>query len=169
MRYLLGLIISICFVTVSYSQISVNINLGSQPIWGPVGYDYVEYYYLPEVDAYYDVARQRFYYYQKGKLLYRSTLPARYSHYNLYNTYKVVINEHQPWRKYKDHKIKYASYKGHYDQRAIRDSRDSKYYVIKNHPEHKNWIQKQSKDLNKKSSNNVKQVKQSKGKNKKSK
>jgi hypothetical protein len=167
MRYFLGLIISLFLATISYSQISININLGSQPVWGPVGYDYVEYYYLPEVDTYYDVSRQRFYYYEKGNWLYRSTLPARYSHYNLYNTYKVVINEHQPWRKHKDHKIKYASYKSHNNQKAIRDSRDSKYYVIKKHPEHSSWIKKQEKDLNKNSSNNARKEKNSRNKNKK--
>ena len=25
-------------------KVGVNINIGSQPAWGPVGYDYVDYY-----------------------------------------------------------------------------------------------------------------------------
>ncbi len=36
-------------------RIGVNFNIGSQPAWGPAGYDYVHYYYLPDLDAYYDV------------------------------------------------------------------------------------------------------------------
>ena len=43
----------------SNAQISLKINIVSQPIWGPEGYDYVEYYYLPEIDVYYNVARHR--------------------------------------------------------------------------------------------------------------
>ncbi|MDP3148558.1 MAG: hypothetical protein Q8N83_05455, partial [Ignavibacteria bacterium] len=33
--------------------------------------------------------------------------------------------------------------KGRHDQQAIRDSRDSKYFVNKNHPEHNNWVKQQ--------------------------
>ena len=27
------------------AQVHVDINIGTQPVWGPVGYDYAEYYY----------------------------------------------------------------------------------------------------------------------------
>ena len=36
-------------------RVNLNINIGSQPAWGPAGYDYVEYYYLPDIDVYYYV------------------------------------------------------------------------------------------------------------------
>ncbi len=38
---------------------------------------------------------------------------------------------------------KYASYKGRHDQEVIRDSHDSRYFVNKNHPEHKNSVKQQ--------------------------
>ena len=48
------------FISLSFSQkasaqvkVGVNINIGSQPEWGPRGYDYVEYYYLPDIEMYY--------------------------------------------------------------------------------------------------------------------
>ena len=44
------------------AQVSVSINIGSQPTWGPVGYDYVEYYYLPDIETYYYVPRRQFVY-----------------------------------------------------------------------------------------------------------
>jgi hypothetical protein len=56
----------------------------------------------------------------------------------------VVVFEKKPWRNNKSHKEKYFSYKNRHDQVLIRDSRDSKYYVIKNHPEHNNWVKKQN-------------------------
>jgi len=37
------------------AQISVHVNLGIPPQWGPEGYSDVRYYYLPDVEAYYDV------------------------------------------------------------------------------------------------------------------
>ena len=75
MRYFFVLIITFFLANISNAQIDVNINLGSQPVWGPTGYDYVEYYYLPDIDAYYNVPKQRYYYYEKGKWIYRSSLP----------------------------------------------------------------------------------------------
>ena len=92
-------------------SVSLNFNVGSQPIWGPVGYDYVEYYYLPDIETYYYVPQQRYYYYEGGNWISRSYLPARYSHYDLYNSYKVVVNEKDPWRNNKVYKNKYSSFK----------------------------------------------------------
>ena len=34
------------------AQISVRVNLGVPPQWGPTGYSDVQYYYLPDVEAY---------------------------------------------------------------------------------------------------------------------
>src|SRR5678816_350394 len=75
------------------SQVSlgINVNIGTQPVWGPVGYDYVEYYYLPDVDVYYYVPRRQFIYLSGGHWIFASSLPVRYRSYNLYSGYKVVI------------------------------------------------------------------------------
>jgi hypothetical protein len=37
----------------AFAQVSVSVNIGSQPLWGPTGYDQAQYYYLPEYDAYF--------------------------------------------------------------------------------------------------------------------
>jgi len=121
-------------------------NLNSQPIWGPTGYDYVEYYYLPGADAYYNVPQQRYYYYNNGRWRNSSSLPSRYNNYDLYNSYKVVVNDREPWKNHKKYKDKYYSYKSRHSQQLIRDSRDSKYFANKRHPEHKNWLKKQKHD-----------------------
>jgi hypothetical protein len=121
------------------AQVDVNVNIGTQPLWGPAGYDVVEYYYLPDVEAYYYVPRRQFVYLNGGKWIFASSLPARYSSYNLYTGYKVVINEPKPYVYFNDHKVKYAKYKGGKNkQTVIRDSRDPKYFVIKNHPGNSN-------------------------------
>ena len=127
-------------------HINVNVNLSSQPVWGPTGYDYVECYYLPEIEVYYNVPQHRFYYIERGRWTSGSSLPSRYGKYNLYNSYKVVVNEREPWRNHATYRAKYASYKGHHDQQPIRDSRDPKYFVNMDHPQHNRWVQQQGHD-----------------------
>lgn len=150
-------------------QFSLNFNVGSQPVWGPVGYDAVQYYYLPDIDSYYYVPQHLFYYNNGGRWISSSSLPPRYINYNLYNGYKVVVNEREPWRNHEIYKVKYASYKGRHDQQIIRDSHDSKYFVNKNHPEHNKWVKQKKQDngSNKANKQNNNQGKQNKGKGKK--
>jgi len=148
MRYLLLFLTALLFSTSekvnAQLSVSVNFNIGTQPTWGPTGYDYVEYYYLPDIEVYYYVPTRRYYYFQSGGWTSSGSLPTRYRSYDFYNSYKVVINEREPWHNHGSYKSKYASYKGNRGQQVIRDSKDSKYFVNKNHPQHNNW-QKQQK------------------------
>ena len=119
------------------AQVSVNINIGSQPTWGPVGYDYVDYYYLPDIETYYYVPRHQFVYLSNGKWIFATSLPSRYRSYNLYSGYKVVINGPRPYLNYATHKVTYAKYKGNNGRQVIiRNSNDPKYYVVKGHPKY---------------------------------
>ena len=118
----------------------------SQPIWGPTGYDHVEYYYLPDIDVYYYVPQHRFFYSERGRWRSGSSLPSRYRGYDLYNSYKVVVNEPKPYLNNATYKEQYSSFRDRHDQESIRDSRDSKYYVNPKHPEHKNWVKQQKQD-----------------------
>jgi hypothetical protein len=161
MRYILaliaaGLLLGALNVPVN-AQLSVNINfnIDRQPIWGPTGYDHVDYYYLPDIDVYYYVPQHRYYYIEKERWVSGSSLPSRYRGFDLYNSYKVVVNEPTPYRDDKINREKYSSYKGRHDQESIRDSRDPKYFVNPKHPEHKNWIKqnKQGKNNNRGNSN----------------
>ena len=148
MRRLLVLIIAVFLSTTVQAQLSVSLgfNVDRQPVWGPTGYDHAEYYYLPDIGVYYNVPQHVFYYNEGGRWISRSSLPPRYRGYDLYNSYKVVVNEPTPYRNDKMYREKYASYKGRHDQGSIRDSHDSKYFVNKNHPEHKNWVKQQKHD-----------------------
>ena len=110
------------FASPALAQISINLNIGSPPKWGPVGYTDVQYYYLPDVEAYYDVPSSMFIYYERGAWIHRAYLPGRYRNYDLYNGYKVVMNDYRgnaPYTHFKDHKMKYAKgYRGK-EQRNI--------------------------------------------------
>jgi hypothetical protein len=126
----------------SMAQVSVgvSINIGSQPVWGPVGYDHVDYYYMPDIDVYYNVPQHQYVYLSNGRWIFAASLPARYSSYDVYRGYKVVINEPRPYLHADVYRTRYAKYKGNYGHQAvIRDSRDPKYYVIEDHPMHGHW------------------------------
>jgi hypothetical protein len=129
------------------AQIHVNVNIGNQPVWGPVGYDYVDYYYLPDLDVYYNVPRQQFVYFDFGRWIFAASLPSRFGQYDLFNTYKVVINERNPWLRNTYYRNQYRGYRGR-QQSIIRDSRDQKYFVIRNHPEHDRFINNQRQNNN---------------------
>lgn len=98
------------FSGIMKSQVSVNINLGSPPLWGPVGYTETRYYYLPDIESYYDVQTSMFIYYYGGGWIHRTYLPAYYQNYDLYGGYKVVLVDYygtSPYVHFKNHKVKY--------------------------------------------------------------
>ncbi|MEI6061776.1 MAG: hypothetical protein WCR72_13810 [Bacteroidota bacterium] len=93
------------------AQVNVTLHLGSPPQWGPVGYSGVRYYYLPDVEAYYDVNASMFIYQSGGVWIHRTYLPTRYRNYDLYGGYKVVLNDYHgnaPYSNFKDHRRNYA-------------------------------------------------------------
>jgi hypothetical protein len=125
------------------AQVNVTINVDKQPVWGPTGYDHVDYYYLPEADVYYCVPKQQYVYFDKNKWVFAATLPPRYRKVDLYKTYKVVVNEDRPYLHHDDHRKQYAGFRERHDQPVIRDSREPKYFVNKNHPQHAQWEKEQ--------------------------
>lgn len=61
-----------------FSQVNVQVNIGTQPLWGPTGYDYAEYYYLPEYEVYYEVPSRRFVYLNGNDWVFASALPSSF-------------------------------------------------------------------------------------------
>jgi hypothetical protein len=100
-----------------HTQVSINVNFPAPPMWGPVGYTEVNYYYLPDVEAFYDIQASMFIYSSNGVWVHRSYLPTRYRDYDLYGGYKVVMNDYHgktPNTHFKEYKTRYAKgYRGH--------------------------------------------------------
>lgn len=95
----------------AHSQVSVNIQIGNPPAWGPTGYTDVQYYFIPDIGVYYDIRSARYIHMSGNKWIYSTNLPARHRHYNLNTAYIVVMNDYYgnaPYTYYKEHKIKYA-------------------------------------------------------------
>lgn len=97
------------------SQVSVNVNIGVRPpAWGPVGYSNIEFYYLPDIEVYYDIRASQFIYFHRGRWYRSRYLPAPYRNYDLYNGYKVVLRDYhgtRPYTYFNNHRAKY--YKGY--------------------------------------------------------
>ena len=118
MKTLKLITIGILFFVVStlQAQVSVNVNIGTPPAWGPAGYPTVRYYYLPDIEAYYDVQTSMFIYFSQGSWIRRTYLPSYYNNYDLYGGYKVVMPNYKgnsPYSFYKEHRMKYKKgYRG---------------------------------------------------------
>lgn len=149
MRQVLVLAAAVFLSNTGHAQALVTVNIDRQPAWGPVGHEYVEYYYLPDLEAYYHVPQQRFYFYEGGRWVGRKSLPGRHRGYNLYKGYKITIDGEKPYRDHNSNREKYSSFRGRSGQEPIRDSRDSKYFVNRNHPEHSNWLKQQKRNKSK--------------------
>lgn len=86
------------------------------PPWGPPYYNGVRYYYLPDIECYYDLSAQEFIYLNNGQWLFSSTLPPVYGGFDLYNAYVVSLNVsvYQPW-------LHHQYYVAHYPQYYYRN------------------------------------------------
>lgn len=97
------------------SQVSVNVNIDLRPpVWGPVGYSNIAFYYLPDIEVYYDIRATQFIYFHRGRWIRSRYLPAPYRNYDLYSGYKVVLRDYHgshPYYYFNTHRAKY--YKGY--------------------------------------------------------
>jgi hypothetical protein len=128
------------------AQPGANVNILSQPIWGPTGYDHVEYYYFPDIEAYYSVPKARYYVLDGDRWVARKRLPARFADFNVNTSYKAVVNAPTPYLHHPTYRDQYAGMKGRRDQQMIRDSRDDRYVAIKGHPGHRGWLKQRKHD-----------------------
>jgi hypothetical protein len=108
-------------------RLNLGVNIGSQPDWGPTGYDHADYYYMPDIDAYYDVPGHQYVYLDNNVWVHNRALPPRYSNFDRYHSYKVVVNQRNPWEHQGAIRAKYAGFRGRHDQGLIRDSHDAHY------------------------------------------
>ncbi|MCK8142460.1 hypothetical protein MW871_11205 [Flavobacterium sp. I-SCBP12n] len=151
---LIALGIILFFSSSIQAQVSVNVTIGKPPAWGPAGYNAVDYYYLPDIESYYDTRSSQFIYFGGGKWVRSRNLPSRYRNYDLYKGYKVVLKDYhgdKPYGHYKQHKIKYRKgYKGS-PQRTIGSrkvfvQKNKTYYKKQDHHDNRKGFKGHQKD-----------------------
>lgn len=109
------------------AQVSININLGHPAVYAPVVHapvvhapvvvqqqvtytPQVEYYYIPDMQCYYDVRATQYIYLTAGTWVRSYNLPSHYGYYDINRGHKVVINDYhgtRPYDNYNHHKVKY--------------------------------------------------------------
>ncbi|HUX85214.1 MAG TPA: hypothetical protein VMV20_08260 [Chitinophagaceae bacterium] len=123
------LMTGIVFAQPGFSQVSVHVNVGIQPAWGPAGYGYAEYYYVPDIHAFYWVQNQEFVYFNGYQWIYSPYPPPGYSDIDLFNCYKVVINSPRPWLRYHYYAGRYDRFRGFHGQAALHPDFDHRGYA----------------------------------------
>jgi hypothetical protein len=102
------LLAALFLLGITHSHAQVNINIGI-PAWGvPVTTE--RYYYIPDLETYYDIPSREYIYIHDGRWVRTATLPVVYRHYDLYGGRKVIINDYHgnaPYAYYNVHKVKY--------------------------------------------------------------
>ena len=106
----LGIALMLLMSVFAHAQVSINVNIGTPPSWGPEGYDDSRYYYLPDIDTYYDVTQSQYIYDNNGTWVRGNRLPSKYRQYDLYNGYKVVLTDYKGNTPYTYHKKHVANY-----------------------------------------------------------
>lgn len=99
-------------------RVNLNVNIG-RPAWGLPGNYTGDYYYLPEIDTYYDIPRRQFIYFDAGNWVFAAELPYSYRGYDLYRGYKVVINEPRPYLHCDVYRTRYNPYYNTYRRPAV--------------------------------------------------
>jgi hypothetical protein len=80
------------------SRVSVGVQYANPP-WAPAYYPGVRYYYLPDIEAYYDLSDGDFVYLDNGQWLFSPMLPPMYGSYDLYTGFVIALDAgvFQPW------------------------------------------------------------------------
>lgn len=112
---------------------SINVNLG-RPAWGLPANNPGDYYYMPDIDVYYNIPQQQFIYMDGGRWVNAPCLPPMYRGYDLYRANKFVINEPRPYLRGDYWRTRYAAYRptaNYYRQPVVvarPEYRDNRYY-----------------------------------------
>ena len=71
----------------------------ANPEWAPPYSAGVRYYYLPDIETYYDLSNNDFVYMDDGQWRFSASLPGMYDGYDLYNGFEIALNRsvYQPW------------------------------------------------------------------------
>jgi len=102
----------------TYSTSATQTNY-ENPRWAPPYYNGARYYYLPDIESYYDLSSREFIFLNNGQWNYSSEFPSIYGNFDLNNCFSVVldVNVFQPW-------MHHHYYVSHYPRYYYRDYYD---------------------------------------------
>jgi hypothetical protein len=85
------------------------------PEWAPAYYSGVRYYYMPDIEVYYDLSNRDFVYLENGQWMFSNYLPPAYNGYDLYTGYVISLNFNvfEPWMHHHYYVAHYPRYYYH--------------------------------------------------------
>ncbi|MGA9637065.1 hypothetical protein [Flavobacterium sp.] len=90
------------------AQVSVNLNIGTRSAWRPAPVQTaVDFYYIPEVRAYYDNHAGLYVYYSSNNWVRSRYLPTQYRNVNIDACHRVALNGYRgnrPYEHYSNHR-----------------------------------------------------------------
>lgn len=120
------------------------------PHWGPSYYEGTRYYYLPDIECYYDIYNREFIFLNYAQWIYSPYIPSIYQDFDLNNSFIVIVNSniYQPWmhhQYYVSHFPRYY-YRDYYDHSNIpyvrgfnENSRSAIYWSENERDRARNW------------------------------
>src|SRR6185312_5633226 len=91
----------------AHAQVTVSLNLNiTPPEWGPAEATNVKYYFIPDIQVYYDVVNKVFIYQSNGVWVRATSLPGMYATFDLNSGYKVMLTDadgDKPYEHFDDH------------------------------------------------------------------
>jgi hypothetical protein len=89
---------------VAQAQVNVNVNVG-RPAWGPAVPQGTQFYYIPEIDGYYDLYAQQYIVYRNGQWIPVAVVDG----YDPYQFHPVVLDYRgrEPWGYVNAHRDRY--------------------------------------------------------------
>ena len=112
----------------------INVNLGSRPVvirQVPVYHD-ADYFYLPDVEAYYSVNQNSYYYQEGGRWVNAAYLPGRYHDYDWQHVRRFAVNEPRPYLHNDAYRARYGGFEGRRDWNS-REGQDNRAYAERGH------------------------------------
>lgn len=106
-------------VSTSQAQVSINVNLGApavvvRPTWVPQNHVNVDFYYLPEIQSYYDVNASMYVYLNNGNWCRTRYVPVQYRNYDLHHAHRVALRGYhgsRPYTYYNNHNVRYDNHR----------------------------------------------------------
>lgn len=99
--------------------IRINLHLGGQPVYvpapEPVEPVYDDYYYLPEVEAYYSVGEHCYYYQDGNRWISAAYLPGMYRNYDWRTSRRFEIHTNRPFMQHDVYRGKFGGYSNRAD------------------------------------------------------
>lgn len=98
--------------TTTQAQVSVNVNIGGpavvvRPAWVPQNNVNVDFYYIPEIQSYYDVNASLYVYMNRGNWVRTRYVPVQYRNYDLNRCNRVALRGYhgsRPYSYYTNHR-----------------------------------------------------------------